>query len=79
MNWLSFVYGNGGSFFDADGKVAVNSPEAIHATQTMVDILHKHKIAKDSILNMRPDDARTLFQQGRAVFPDGAGFRLCTA
>ena len=68
MNWLSFVYGNGGNFFDADGNVAVNSPEAIHATQTMVDILHKHKIAKDSILNMRPDDARTLFQQGRSVF-----------
>lgn len=68
MNWLSFVYGNGGSFFDADGNVAVNSPEAMHATQTMVDIIHKHKIANDSILNMRPDDARTLFQQGRSVF-----------
>lgn len=68
MNWLSFVYGNGGTFFDEDGKVAVNSPEAIHATQTMVDFLYKHKIANDSILNMRPDDARTLFQQGRSVF-----------
>jgi multiple sugar transport system substrate-binding protein len=68
MNWLSFVYGNGGSFFDADGNIAVNSPEAIQATQMMVDILHKYKIAPDSILNARPDDARTLFQQGRAVF-----------
>jgi len=68
MNWLSFVYGNGGSFFDENGDVAVNSPEAIKATQTMVDMLHKHKIAPESILNMRPDDARTLFQQGRVVF-----------
>lgn len=68
MNWLSFVYGNGGTFFDADGNVAVNSPEAIHAMQTMVDMLYKHKIANEGILNMRPDDARTLFQQGRAVF-----------
>lgn len=68
MNWLSFVYGNGGSFFDGDGNVAVNSPEAIHATQTMVDFIYKHEIANDSILNMRPDDARTLFQQGRSVF-----------
>jgi multiple sugar transport system substrate-binding protein len=68
MNWLSFVYSNGGSFFDENGVVAVNSPEAIEATQTMVDMLYKHKIASKSILNMRPDDARTLFQQGRAVF-----------
>ncbi|MEN8833119.1 ABC transporter substrate-binding protein [Pacificibacter sp.] len=68
MNWLSFTGGNGASFFDADGKVAVNSPQAIEATQTMVDILYKHKIAPDSILTMRPDDARTLFQQGRSVF-----------
>lgn len=68
MNWLSFTGGNGASFFDADGNVAVNSPEAIAATQMMVDILHEHEIAPESILNMRPDDARTLFQQGRAVF-----------
>ena len=68
MNWLSFTGGNGASFFDADGNVAVNSPEAIAATQTMVDILYKHKIAPDSIITMRPNDARTLFQQGRSVF-----------
>lgn len=68
MNWLAFVYGNGGTFMNADGTPAVNSPEAIHAMQTMVDFLYKHEIANDSILNMRPDDARTLFQQGRAVF-----------
>ncbi|WP_339757242.1 ABC transporter substrate-binding protein [uncultured Hoeflea sp.] len=68
MNWLSFINGNGASFFDADGNVAVNSPEAIAATQTMVDMLYEDKIVPDSILTMRPDDARTLFQQGRAVF-----------
>ena len=68
MNWLSFTYGNGATFFDENGKVSVNSPEAIAATQTMVDMLYKHKIVPESILNMRPDDARTLFQQGRSVF-----------
>jgi len=68
MNWLSFTYGNGSTFFDEEGKVNVNSPEAIVATQTMVDMIYKHKIAPKSILNMRPDDARTLFQQGRSVF-----------
>lgn len=68
MNWLSFTYGNGATFFDENGDVSVNSPEAIHATQTMVDMLYKHKIVPESILSMRPDDARTLFQQGRSVF-----------
>ena len=68
MNWLAFTNGNGGGFFDANGEVAVNSPENIKATQFMVDLLHKHRLAPDSILNSRPDDARTLFQQGRAAF-----------
>ena len=68
MNWLAFVNGNGGGFFDADGNVAVNSPENIEATQFMVDLLHEHRLASDSILSSRPDDARTLFQQGRAAF-----------
>lgn len=68
MNWLSFTGGNGASFFDEDGNVAVNSPEAIEATQTMVDMIYEDRIVPDSILTMRPDDARTLFQQGRAVF-----------
>lgn len=68
MNWLSFTYANGNSFFDENGKPQVNTAEAIHATQTMVDMIYKHKIAPESILSMRPDDARTLFQQGRAIF-----------
>jgi len=68
MNWLAFTNGNGGGFYDAEGNVAVNSPANIEATQFMVDLLHKHRLAPDSILNARPDDARTLFQQGRAAF-----------
>lgn len=68
MNWLAFTNGNGGGFLDADGNLAVNAPANIEATQFMVDLLHEHRYAPDSILNMRPDDARTLFQQGRAAF-----------
>lgn len=68
MNWLSFTNANGGGFTDADGNVAVNSAANVEATQFMVDLLHEHRVAPDSILTMRPDDARTLFQQGRAAF-----------
>ena len=68
MNWLTFFYGAGGKFFDEQGKITVNSPEGIKAMQAMVDILHKHKIANESILTFKPNDARVLFQQERAVF-----------
>ena len=68
MNWLAFTNGNGGGFYDSKGNVAVNSAANIEATQYMVDLLHKHQMAPQSILNSRPNDARTLFQQGRAVF-----------
>ena len=68
MNWLSFTNANGGGFYDAKGNVDVNSPANIKATQAMVDMIYKDEIAPKSILNDRPDDARTLFQQGRAVF-----------
>ena len=68
MNWLSFFYGAGGQFFDNKGNLTINSPEGLKATQTMVDILYEHNIANESILTYRPDDARVLFQQERAVF-----------
>lgn len=68
MNWLAFANGNGGGFYDADGNVAVNSAANITATQFMVDLMYEHQMTPDSILNARPDDARTLFQQGRAAF-----------
>lgn len=68
MNWLAFTNSNGGGFYNADGNVEVNSAANIEATQFMVDLLHEHRMAPDSILNARPDDARTLFQQGRAAF-----------
>ena len=68
MNYLAFLYGAGGTFFDADGELAFNGPEGIQALQTMVDMLYEDQIASESVLTFRPDDARILFQQGRAVF-----------
>jgi multiple sugar transport system substrate-binding protein len=68
MNYLSFLGGAGGTFYDDAGELAIESAESVKALSTMVDILHEHQIAPDSILNMRPDDARLLFQQGRSAF-----------
>lgn len=68
MNYLAFLYGAGGTFFDADGELAFDGPEGVQALQTMVDMLYEEQIVSESVLTFRPDDARILFQQGRAVF-----------
>lgn len=68
MNYLAFLSGAGGSFFDADGNVAFDGPEGVKALQTMVDMMHTDRIIPETALTFRPDDARILFQQGRAVF-----------
>lgn len=67
MNWLAFFQGAGGSFFDEDGNLAINSEAGIQSLETMVSML-ENGIAPGSILTFRPDDARILFQQERAVF-----------
>lgn len=78
MNYLSFLGGAGGTFFDADGNVAVESEASLQALSTMASMVHDLELAPDSILSMRPDDARTLFQQGRSVFLMVQDFALAT-
>ena len=67
MNWLAFFQGAGGAFFDADGKLAINNDAGIQSLSTMVGMLESG-VAPESILTFRPNDARLLFQQERAVF-----------
>jgi ABC-type glycerol-3-phosphate transport system substrate-binding protein len=44
--WLNFVIGNGGAFLSSDRKKCViASPEAIEATQFLVDLIHKQRVA----------------------------------
>jgi multiple sugar transport system substrate-binding protein len=68
MNYLAFLNGAGGSFFDADGNLGFDGPAGVKALQTMVDMLYRQRVTPESVLTFRPDDARILFQQGRAVF-----------
>lgn len=67
MNWLAFFQGAGGTFFDADGNLAINSDAGLQSLETMTGMLESG-LAPESVLTFRPDDARILFQQGRAVF-----------
>lgn len=67
MNWLAFFQGAGGSFFDADGNLDINNEAGVKSLSTMVGMLESG-VAPESILTFRPNDARLLFQQERAVF-----------
>ncbi|MCE2472543.1 MAG: ABC transporter substrate-binding protein [Anaerolineae bacterium] len=67
MNWLAFFQGAGGTFFDMDGNLAINNEAGIKSLSTMVSMLESG-VAPESILTFRPNDARLLFQQERAVF-----------
>jgi multiple sugar transport system substrate-binding protein len=44
--WLNYVVGHGGAFLTADRKrCVIGSPEAIEATQFLVDLIHKQRVA----------------------------------
>lgn len=67
MNYLQFLWGAGGSFFDDNGNVTVDTPEGRQALEQMVGMIDRG-IAPESILTYRPNDAMALFRQGRAAF-----------
>lgn len=65
---VEYIAGNGGAIIDENGKITVNSPKVIEALQFMHDMIYKYKIAPESVLSFMEEDARTTFQQGKAVF-----------
>ncbi|MFW5715211.1 MAG: ABC transporter substrate-binding protein [Spirochaetota bacterium] len=67
MNYLQFMWGAGGSFFDENGTPTIDTPAAKEALQTMVDMVDDG-VAPESILTYKPNDAMALFRQERAVF-----------
>ncbi|MBA7493580.1 putative ABC transporter-binding protein [subsurface metagenome] len=68
MNFLQFFWGAGGEFFDENMNVSVGKPAGVRALQFMYDMIYEYKVAPESVLTYRPNDARIMFQQGRAVF-----------
>jgi len=67
-NFLEFVWGNGGRLIDAQGAVHIDSPAAVEALAEMVDAVHKDKIAPKGVLTYQEEEARHMFQEGKAVF-----------
>lgn len=66
---LLFMASNGGSVMSQDlSKVTIDSPENAQALQLMADAIAKQKIAPKDVLSLTVDNARIVFNEGRAVF-----------
>ncbi|MFW5889526.1 MAG: ABC transporter substrate-binding protein [Bacillota bacterium] len=68
MNYLQFLWGKNEEFMDDQGNIQLNSEKSIEALQFMKDMIYEYELAPKSITTYKPDDARVLFQQERAVF-----------
>jgi len=66
---LLFLASNGGDVMTKDlSKVTIDTPENAEALQLMADMIAKHKIAPKDVLSLTVDNARIVFNEGRAVF-----------
>ncbi|MFF2446367.1 ABC transporter substrate-binding protein [Neobacillus sp. NPDC058068] len=75
VSFTEFLHAAGGDFFDKDGKVTINSPEAVKALQFMVDMMNKDKVVSPSAIGYStPEDSRIPFTQGQALFNPNWGY-----
>lgn len=63
--WGAFLWAYGGRYFDENGKLVLDSPEAIKATQAYVDLLNNY--GPEGFTNFGWQENRLLFQQGKAA------------
>jgi len=71
--WTGFFLGYGGNFFDAGGKLATETPEAVASAAMYRDLLKNTGPA--GVAGYNWNEAQSLFLQGKAaMWIDGSGF-----
>ena len=65
---LEYIWANGGEIIDGNGNIVSDDPRVVEALQFMHDLIFKYKIAPESVLSFMEEDARQVFQQGKAIF-----------
>ncbi|SEE74651.1 ABC transporter substrate-binding protein [Ruania alba] len=63
--WAGLLRSFGGDFFDADGQIAVDSPEAVEATEYWANLLSEYGPA--GVANFDWEQNRIAFTQGQAA------------
>ena len=64
VEWANYLFSCGGDFYDADGKVAINSEEAVKALDLYIDCMTN--AAPEGSKNFNLDEAFNVFAQGDA-------------
>jgi len=67
-DFMEYVWSFGADVLNDKGKVVIDDPNAIKALQFMVDMIYKHKITPVGVTTYMEEDARRIFQSGKAVF-----------
>lgn len=67
-DFLELLWGAGGEVFSPDGKVVINSPQAVEALQFYCDLIHRYKITPPGLPSYKEDDSYAAFSQGSAVY-----------
>ncbi|WP_067843027.1 ABC transporter substrate-binding protein [Amphibacillus sediminis] len=75
VSFTEFLQANNGDFFDDNGQVIINQPEAVEALQFMVDMISDYQVVSQSAIeNITPEEARIPFTQGQAIFNQNWGY-----
>ena len=71
-NLFFYFWSAGGTFFDEDGKCALNSEAGIRALEFYVDLANKYQVTQPELTTWNRKETRRLFEQGRlAMFATG--------
>jgi len=73
-NFVEFIYSNNGEIIDDEGNVVVNSPAGSEAAQFMYDLIHKYKVMPPAVTGYMLEEARHIFQEGKALFHRNWGY-----
>jgi multiple sugar transport system substrate-binding protein len=65
--FLEYLYGFGGRFLDAAGRVTVDSDAGIRALTALRDSIYRERIVPPDVLAWQEEQTRLAFQTGRAV------------
>lgn len=66
--FLEILGGFGGEILTADGRVAVDSPQAVAALTYLRDQIARSRVAPPEVLTWHEEEARFAFQNGNAAF-----------
>ncbi|MGH7719603.1 MAG: extracellular solute-binding protein, partial [Gemmatimonadaceae bacterium] len=66
--FVEYLGAFGGRIMDDEGRVLVDSPEAVRALTHMRDQIHRYGVAPPEVLTWHEEETRFAFQNGNAVF-----------